>query len=345
MEQAATLLAEMKEMAKGNATALAMLDDKEQELISILINSNPISWTTVEKHYLSEVNDWIGQAERESDRAKGYITQENESSDAPILLDALVSVIGNIDMRFTIAVEVLKGVAALMESEPSGSLTEFHTSWIKSLRKQKPHFGEFKEYIYRTLYGLDYQGMLDPNIFSTPLPTQDQIIEKITPYIAGRVLPAGAFQKLYVDIWLKSTKDKDTGFFATKDNDAGYICINMRYICPAVTIFNMDDLIENGIWKLKKAYVDDVERPKGTKEALLSTYGNISLVDLPYKIILKIDSEGAQGGVGINLPIHDQVFHKTTEGKWKRKRGDERLFLNWFRKQSQKIKLKDLGVE
>jgi hypothetical protein len=337
LEKIAALFAELKKTAL-NSTAVKMLQQKKKELDDFIKSKEDelaFNWNKIEKDFTQDVEIWTGNVCSISDRCRNDIAGGNEDTSTSISADALLSVIGNIDMRFTIAVEILKGAAKAMESEDCNNLSSFNDKWMKNLKKQTVDFYLFKMYVY-SKYNL-----LDPSSKLKDM-TDDDLIPIMDSYLEERLFEPEKMSRLYTDAWLASTKDKDIGYWAEKDEDAGYIVIKMVYVCPILTVFNMADLTTNGTWK-SKAYIDDVEKPDGTKQRLANEYTeDTKLVNLPYKIVVKIEVQ-VQSGESKSLP--DSRFHKTPKGKWSKDFGHDQLISTWFEKVQNNLTINDLSAE
>lgn len=312
-----------------------------------------IDWWESEKYYRQLIREWIAEVITMSNLCFSHINKKEDADETPIILDALLSVIGNIDMKFTIAIEIFKATASLFKSNPAKTLVGFHKEWIDGLSEQKKverNFGQVRKYLESKFYVLknndsDCTSDCSEDI-GAEVVNQEVIDKEIENYVAAKLGPSANAKELYLQSWLSSFTDRDneTDVVDPKER-AGYVVINMRYICPVVTMFNMNSLTETGIWKLKNAYIDDAEKPEGTKDAIEGIFGNIPLVELPYKLILKVSSEGANGNRGINLMNPQQQFIKDKNGNWDNRKGDPRIFDNWLRKQSRIIRVNNLGSD
>ncbi len=337
------LAAEFKEEVL-NSTAVKMLEEKKEEFekfvkeIKIKEDKLPFEIEKIEREFGDAIKIWILEACQISDRCRNDIAGGNEKTDStPISVSALLTIVGNIDMRFTVAIEILKGAAKLMESKKPNNLASFNHQWIESLKAQKIDFLPFKFYLYNkyNFYGSDSE---------LNNMTEAEVLKVMDLYILDRVIEPKKVGRLYTDAWLASTKDKDTGYWAAKDEDAGYICIRMIYVCPVVTYFNLEDIATNGTWKLSKAYIDDVEKPAGTKQRLINEFdAETKLIDLPYKVVVNIQVQ--QNSPGRKFLPDNNKFYKTPGGDWKKISGNPTLINTFFKKMKNKYTLNDLTAE
>ncbi|CAA6799885.1 MAG: Unknown protein, partial [uncultured Sulfurovum sp.] len=315
-----------------NSTAVKMLDQKMQEYEEILESREAeldLNWKSLESYFDKAISAWTTKVCGVSERCRNDIASGNEGDSTPILAGALLTVIGNIDMRFTIAIEILKGAALAMKSEECNNLASFNHKWQESLEKQTIHFVQFKGYLYAK-----YK-ILDP---ASELKNMDEydiqvIIDK---YLEVRLCSNKDMSRMYTDAWLASTKDKDTGYWGTNDNDAGYIVIVMTYIYPTVFLSDLDKIFTHGTWQYK-AYIDDVEKPAGTKQRLVNQFnGGTKLVDLPYKVVVEIQ----QGTKHMKCR-----FQKNPEGVWSTEMGPPQLINTWKEQVQNTLTLNHLSAE
>ena len=326
-----------------NSTAVKMLEQKMQEYEEILESREAeldLNWASLKIYFDRAISDWITKVCQVSETCRGDIASGNEGDSTPILAGALLTIIGNIDMRFTIAIEILKGAAQAMKSEECNNLASFNHKWQKNLRAQKIHFVEFKGYLYAKY------NILDPASELKNMDENDvQVI--IMSYLGEKLFPYENISRHYTDAWLASTKDKDTGYWhwGEKDNDAGYFFIKMTYVCPTVTIFNMEDIATNGFWKDSVVYIDDVEKPAGTKQRLINQFGGgKKIVDLPYKVVVELQVQAQSNGKFLLAPNKSRL-QKTHEGTWTTEYGHATLISNWKTKMKNSLTLNDLTSE
>lgn len=345
-EQAAKLLEELQTMAAGNATATKIVKTYQTKYDSYKpTGNNPVNWFQVKEAFIAKVDRWILAVQGSSEAVKGYIGDANEAKEGSIAISSLQTIIGNINLKYTVAVEILKAAVALSKNEPIDTLNQFHAAWRKSLDAQK---GAFHFSLFETYFVSNY---VTPSCSKNDY-EHNFVIQVLNQYLEATLIPAKNIESIYLDAWVNSAKDKDQtlwGWGESSDKDAGYICINLTYTTPLVHLINSGsvDVFSDGIWRPASgrplAYIDDMPRPTGTKEAIEITYGNIALIDLPYKVVVKVQVAPHPGTKPLIAGVFFE-FTKARNGQWSHT-GNPKLFNAWAATQARKYKVSDLSPE
>ena len=303
-------------------------------------NPEPIQWGDIEHEYGQEVNSRIHEAMTASDRAKGYITQENESSGS-MVISAMLSIIASFGPQYAVAVEIYKAAASTMKSAPPDNLTDFHREWIRGLESQKGKKTGYRD--FKTYFDTQYLSDCTEDEI-----THTTVLSVMKSYVSSHFLTREQMEQFYVHSWINSAQDETNWLgFNDHDDEAGYIQIRARYQYPPLTLFNAStmDRYKDGMWFKDDIYFDDMARPKGTNNALAGVHGSgKKLSELPFKVkvnfqMTSMPNQRPLGWVGTCL------FERSTSGQWAVKMGSNELLQLFINDCFNSLTVKDLGVE
>ena len=297
-------------------------------------NLDPIRWGEIAHEYGQEINSRIQEAMMASDRAKGYITQENESSGS-MVISAMLSIIGSFGPPYAIGVEIYKAAANTLKADPPDNLTDFHRAWIAGLEKQKNKKTRYKNF-KKFFYSKYLSGCTEDQV------THTTVLTVMKNYISGYFFTRPEMEQLYVHSWINSAQDSIMDW----DAEAGYIQIQVRYQYPIVYPLSTNiNMLEDGMWFKSYMYFDDMARPKGTNNALAGAYGSGKKIsELPFKIKVNLQITFAPG---IRRPNWTGTcfLERSKTGKWIVKMGPKMFLKPFIKGYFNKLTVKDLGVE
>lgn len=309
--------------------------------IEAKIASKKIDWDSILYEYNQALVVKIGRLKIASDRAKGYITQEDESNDGHILFNSLLAVVGSFGPRYTIGVEILKMALEILNKKPKDTITEFHSSWIDSLTYIEKKINNLE--IENEFIPSSFSGYLEETIFNCREENEvdhNEVFFAIPKFLDAYFISEKQMEQIYTTAWINSTENSSAiplfggGLdFKEADGDAGYIYISTTYTFP-LKIPTIDlikgsqpDLYKEGSWEDKKLYIDDVARPKGTNEALVAAFkGTTPLVKLPFKIVAQVTISHPYNSKIYPLYYPQKYTKAYGQSKWVLEKGDEKIF-------------------
>ena len=120
---------------------------------------------------------------------------------------------------------------------------------------------------------------------------------------------------------------------------AGYIYLRITYSGP---LYPLGFKTGKDQWIKSDCFIDDVDRPVGTNNALKHAYGeNKKLTELPLDIMVDI-SCGVSEGKYVN-DIFKQARYERNNGSWVKLFGNETMFNDWLIQN--RLKIKDLETD
>lgn len=315
---------------------------------------NAINWDDLFHEYRQSMQIYINNVQGACRDVKGFITQENESASGSIVFAIFSTVIGTFGPQYAIGIKIVEEALKILKSKPQDTLTQFHTSWIQSLDTVKADqylkitYKDFKNYLQTTVAA----GRTIDKV------SQSEAINSIQTFINDKCLSSTQMKQAYTQAWIESAKNNwafpglgGTLGFEEADLDAGYICVKTKYIFPMVNMITMAakskkiDFYKDGIWSDQKIYIDDLPRPKGTIQALISSFGATTpLEKLPLKMVAFVQPQEQKNSYPPPRNHYAQKYTKAKNGSWVLESGDKYIF-DIFKEYIKNKVVKDLGVE